>query len=547
MTLDVHAKRGDTPLSFLQEDDKKKYYCCKIDSRIHELSYKLEKDGDYKIQYFDLTSSDSCRVYETSIRYLVAMAIKEINPKLQVRFFYNISRSIFCKIVQPKSFIVTTSFVNQVESKLKELVSADIEMVRSKISKEKALEAYKNGNHVDKIKMLKYRSEDFVHLYIANHSGKVYADYLYEEMVPSTGYLKDFKLRLYNPGFVIQVPRSECAGTIPPFKDEIVFATSLTNSYKWAEENQLDTVVDTNHFIKKYDAMSLINLSESKFNNMLSDLGEDIISAKGEQSIRLICVAGPSSSGKTSFANRLLYELMARGLRPIRISIDNFYIPKKQLDPKVDIESLEALDVDYFNDIILRLLQGDEVESPIYDFKSGERKYGSKIKIDDNQPIIVEGIHALNPKMSESIPDYLKYKVYIAPQPQVNIDNHTPVSMTDIRLLRRIARDARTRGSNAQETISMWPNVRAGEFNYIYPTQEYADFVFDSFLPYEPSALRNIILPLLDKIKPDCKEYTVAHRLKSMIKYYLPIQINDIPCNSLIREFVGGTSFKDAR
>lgn len=547
MILDVHAKRGDTPLDFLAVEDKKKYYCCKLNDRIHELAYKIEKEGDYKIQYFDLTSKDSCRIYETSIRYLVSMAVREINPKIKIRFFYNISRSIFCKVIQPKGYIVTKDFVAQVEAKLHELVCDDVLMERKKISKAVALEEYKNGDHIDKIKMLKYRSEDFVHLYIANHNGKVYADYLYEEMVPSTGYLKDFKIRLYNPGFVIQVPRSECMGTIPPFKDEIVFATSLTNSYKWAEENQLDTVVDTNHFIKKHSAMSLINLSESKFNNLLAELGDNIVNNRDGQNARLICVAGPSSSGKTSFANRLLYELMARGLRPIRISIDNFYIPKKSLDPKVDIESLQALDVDYFDDLILKLLQGDEVDSPMYDFKTGERKFVGKLKIDENQPIIIEGIHALNPKMTESVPDYLKYKIYIAPQPQVNIDNHTPVSMTDMRLLRRIARDSRTRGSDALETITMWPNVRAGEFNYIYPTQEYADFVFDSFLPYEPCALRNIVLPLLDNIKQDSPQFTVAHRLKAMLKYYLPISLEDIPCNSLLREFVGGSSFKDAR
>ena len=238
---------------------------------------------------------------------------------------------------------------------------------------------------------------------------------------------------------------------------------------------------------------------------------------------------------------------MSRGLRPIRISIDNFYIPKKDLPEGTDIESIEALDLHYFNQFIEKLIQGEELPNPVYDFKSGLRKFTKPIRVEDNQPIIIEGIHALNNRMTEEIPDFQKYKVYIAPQPQVNIDNHTPISMTDMRLLRRIARDARTRGSDARETIGMWPNVRNGEFNYIYPTQENADFVFDSFYPYEPCVLKNIVLPQLDKITPDMEEFLTAQRLKSMVKYFLPIPVEDIPCNSLMREFVGGSSFKDAR
>ncbi len=194
-----------------------------------------------------------------------------------------------------------------------------------------------------------------------------------------------------------------------------------------------------------------------------------------------------------------------------------------------------------------KLIQGDAVPLPNYDFKEGIRTFSKPILVEDNQPIIIEGIHALNSKLTPSISEAQKYKIYIAPQPQVNIDNHTPLSMTDMRLLRRIARDSRTRGSDASDTISMWPNVRNGEFKYIYPTEENADFVFDSFFPYEPCALRNIVLPLLDKVQPTQQEYLTASRLKQMVKYFLPIPSNNIPCNSLMREFVGGSSFKDAR
>lgn len=547
MTLNVDVKKGDTPLQFLKDDQKKKYYCCKINGITRELTYVFQNNEKQKIQYLDLTASEATRIFNSSIRYLIAWAVREVNPKLDIKFFYNVSRSIFCKVINPKGFKVTHELLESIKQKAEELVDLDIPFIRTKVSKEEALGYYKEQHMNDKIKIMKYRPDNFFHLYIAKDEKHFYVDYMYDHLVPSSGYLKSYLLRLYNPGFIIQVPRSECAGTIPPFNDENVFATTLTDTYNWASDNELATIGDINRFIKKYDPMSLINLSESRFNNMLSDLGREITHPSSSEKIRLICVAGPSSSGKTSFANRLLYELMARGLRPVRVSIDDFYIPKDRLKPGTDIESMDSLDVEYFNDFLIRLLEGEEVDSPSYDFKTGIRLFNSKIKIDENQPVIIEGIHALNPKMTETIPDYQKYKVYIAPQPQVNLDDHTPVSMTDMRLARRIARDSRTRGSSIQETIKMWPNVRAGEFNYIYPTQEYADFVFDSFLPYEPCALKDIIMPQLETVLPESIEYSVAHRLYNIFKYFVSIPFDDVPCNSLLREFIGGTSFKDAR
>ena len=545
MKTTLNAKKGTTPLSYLSPEDSKKYICCKINGRIRELNTPFDENGEVEVEYLDLTDSDATRIYTTSLRYLVAWAVKEVNPKLHVRFFYNISRCLFAKVMYPKNFKVTNSFVKKVEAKMRQLVDLDIPFTRTRLSKQEALQRYKADHRNDKINVLRYRSENFVHLYETKHGDMEYNDYLYGLMVPSSGYLNKFALRFYIPGFLIQVPRAECNGEIPPFSDELKFATSLASTSHWAENNELSTASDINRFLKEYGSMALINLSEARVNNMLSDLGADIVNRS--DTIRLICVAGPSSSGKTSFANRLLYELMSRGLRPIRISIDNFYIPKGELPEGTDIESIEALDLDYFNDFITKLIQGESVPNPVYDFKSAKRTFLKPISLAENQPIIIEGIHALNNKMTAGIPDYQKYKIYIAPQPQVNIDNHSPISMTDMRLLRRIARDSRTRGSSAAETIDMWPNVRNGEFNYIYPTQENADFVFDSFLPYEPCVLRNIVLPQLEAIKPDDAQYLTAQRLKSLVRYFLPVKIDDIPCNSLMREFVGGSSFKDAR
>lgn len=546
MKLDTILQPGTKFSSLLKPEEAEKYFGVFINGRVYDIEDSFDSSFQGRVQFLSIEDSQGAKCYEASLRYLIAMAVNLINPKLDVRFFYNISRSIFCKIFLGKNrYKVTPKFVSQVEALMKKIVEADLPLTRIRVSKEEALRRYKAYHLQDKIKILDYRTEDFVHLYRCEYQDKEYFDYLYAPLVSSTGILKKFSIRFYDPGFILQYPRSEFKGEIPEFKDESKFAFTLASSFKWAEINELDKISSINNFVKEYGELALINLCEARINNLLADLGEKIDNSP--EKIRLICVAGPSSSGKTSFANRLLYELMSRGLRPIRISMDDFYIPRGELPKGADLESLEAIDVKLFNDDMMKLVAGEAVSLPHYDFKEAKRKFLKPIRVDENQPIIIEGIHALNSRLFPGIPQTAKFRVYIAPQPQVNIDNHTPVSMTDMRLLRRIARDARTRGSDAAETIRMWPNVRNGEFKYIYPTQENADFVFDSFCPYEPCAIRNIVLPQLKKIKVTDREYPVAQRLTSFIKYFLPINIADIPCNSLIREFVGGTCFKDAR
>ncbi len=545
MIITQHFLKGETPLDKLPDEDKKKYICVEVNGRLTELNHPFSYECDATLNYLDLTSNTATKIYEASLRYLVALAVKSIDSKLDCKFFYNISRSVFCRLLGRKKLHTTPSIVKKIADKMQEIVNLDVPFTRVKVSKEEALKIYHQQGLFDKISVLRYRPENFVHLYKCNAFGFDYYDYLYSPMVPSSGFLKDFILRYYEPGFLIQSPRSECGGRIPPFEDELKFARTLAGVSRWSEENQLDTATGINRFLKKYGSLSLINLAESRMNDMLAHLGQDIVS--GDNAVRLICIAGPSSSGKTSFANRLTFELMSKGLRPIRISVDDFYIPKGELVPDVDIESIDAIDTTLFNDTISALIAGEEVMLPHYTFKEGVRTFSKPIVLSPNQPIIMEGIHALNTKLGTSIPEHQKYRVYISPKPQVNIDNHTPMSMTDIRLLRRITRDARTRGTDAKTTISMWPAVRNGEFKYIYPTEENADFVFDTFMSYELCAIRNYVMPLLNEIQPSDNEFATANRLKALLKYFLPIGIDDIPCNSLIREFVGGSSFKDAR
>ncbi len=313
-----HLKEGTILISLLPLEEQKKFVCAKVNGRIRELTFPISQEGDYEIEFLDLKSPEGARIYSSSIRYLAAMAFKIVSPKMEIRFFYNISRAIFGKAVSSKKDIIEPELISKVKAVMEELIRRDIPFQRIRMSKEEALKEYKRLGLKDKIDVLKFRKENYVHLYEAKYDSLSYCDYLYSGLVPSSGYLTRFKINPYAPGFLIQVPRSELNGEIPSFLDERKFATALQESSLWEESNHLDTVSNINRFIKNYSALSLINISEARVNDMLASLGNRISSSKSD--IRLICIAGPSSSGKTSFANRLMYELMSRGLRPIIIS-----------------------------------------------------------------------------------------------------------------------------------------------------------------------------------------------------------------------------------
>ena len=538
-------KKNQKLLDLIDNQDKK-FICAKVDGKIKSLDFIIDKDGDYDIEFLTIKSAKACRIYEASLRYIAAMAVKSLDESLDIRYSYYISRSIYGQFVSKKKGpIFNYIFIKKIKERMKEIIEKDIPFKRIKCSKDEALKLYRQDNKLDKIQVLKYRKENFAHIYEAKYNSFTYSDYLYEELVPSSGYIKLFDIKPYTPGFLLFCPKAECGGEIPPYIVEGRFASALSENASFAMINNIDTTNNINKYIHKNTEVGLICISEARVNRQLVNVTDEIVSST--KPIKLICIAGPSSSGKTSFANRLMYELMSVGKRTIRISIDDFYIPKGEMKEGTDLESLDAIDVDLFNETMSSLIIGKEAKIPHYDFKTNQRTFAKPIKIDDNQLIIIEGIHALNSDLTQGIPDPNKFKIYISPQSQVNIDYHTPLSMSNLRLLRRIVRDNRTRGSDAKETISMWNNVRNGEFKYIYPTQENADFVFDSFYFYEPCALREYVLPLLDKITINDEEYDKAFDLKQMIKYFTPIDEKFVPCNSLMREFLGGSCFKDAK
>ena len=534
-------KEYDAPVSVLDiVGNDKDIVCAYVNHRVRELTYMIDKDAE--VVPLTVKDRDAKPIYESSLRFLVAMAMHNIHPHYDIRFAYNISRSIFLQILNPQ---VTASglMTRELIAEMNRLVDLDLPLVRQIVSKEEAARIFTEDGYPDKVAILKYRPEKTAHIY---HCGN-YRNYMYSRMVPSTGYIKKWIVKYYHPGIIIQYPRFDVNGEIPPFEDAPTFGKTLKRAHQWAQATGCDTIVGINERIEKDGDIEFITLCEQKHNRQLCELGQMIEDER--ENIRLICIAGPSSSGKTTFANRLRIELLSRGIKPVRISMDDYYKDRGDTpldeDGKPDFESADALDIELFNQNLSDLIAGFEVDLPKYDFMQGKRVKGRRLSVPIDQPIIIEGIHALNERLTSSIPSHQKFKIFIAPQSQVNIDNHNPMSLTDLRLLRRIVRDHQFRNASALDTLNMWPSVRKGEFKWIYDTQEGANYVFNSFSAYELSAMKKYAMPLLESIDSENEHFPVVERLVRMLKFFDDIPDTWIPCNSIIREFIGGSCYQD--
>ena len=524
----------------LVDDPDKRFVAAKVNNRLRELSYELGFDCEVKL--LDLKDSDAVKVYETSLRYLIAMAFHNVYPEYKVKICYGISRSLLVAVVSPKVKMDSAMLV-AVIAEMRRLVAADLPFTRMTMSKSEAYDMFVANGDLDKAVTLQYRPEKICHF----HKCGDYINYMYGYVVPSTGYLKRFRMFTYDGNFICQYPRYEMNGEIPEFKDEPTFSKVLNRAYKWAKICNADLISGINAHVSDDTEIDFINMNETLHNDMLHDLGNQILS--DIENIKLICIAGPSSSGKTTFSNRLRIELMARGITPLRISLDMYYKNREDIPYDEhgvqDFEDINALDIDLFNEQIQALLQGDMVELPVYQFGDGRAEHGIPTQISPDTPIIIEGIHALNDQLSYSIPKYQKYKIFIAPQFQMNLDMHNPISYTDIRLLRRIVRDKKYRGASAERTLEMWHSVRRGEFKWIYPFQEGCNYVYNSALTYELCVLKKYALPALKEVPSDSPYYITANRLIKFLKYFKDMDDKWVPCNSLLREFIGGSCFAE--
>lgn len=529
-----------TILKDLIKDNSHKYICARVNGYLKELNYLITTNS--KIKLFTIKDLDAINVYTRSLNYLICMAFYNLYPKIKLKITYSISRCFYAEDINGN--VITKEMINKVQNEMEKIINHDYIFERIKVKNKIAKAFYKKLGFNDKLELLQYRPEKSTHFYKVNN----YYNYFYGYMVYSTGYIKSYKLILDKPGFFIQYPRAENYGTIPKFENAPIYKKALNDSAIWAKEMECENIIQINKkTLTKKRSIDFINECEARHSRMLCELGDKI--EKNIKKLKLICIAGPSSSGKTTFANRLRIELLSRGIHPIMISLDNYYKPINEIpkDSKgdYDFECLEALKLPLLNKHLEDVVKGKEIKVPIYNFSNPSTNKFTKVKISDNkQIVIIEGIHALNEKLTYKVKKENKFKIYISPQIQINIDNENPLSLTDFRLLRRITRDNKFRNIPPLRTIKMWPSVRNGEFRWIYQGIENADYVFNSFLYYELNILKNKILPQLEKIDKNEPLYEINERLIRMLKFIRGLSDEYIPCNSLIKEFIGGSCFE---
>ena len=533
---DIHQFQDKIRLETLADRYAGAFYAGKVNNRLRELSYEVDYDAE--VEFLDYTYQDSARIYATSMRYLICMAFWRVFPKLQIKFSNSISMGIYGRAING---ILTQDMVQKVIDEMNVIIKMNYPIVRKKESIANAKKYYRSQGYFDKVEILKYRKE-IVNIYECDH----YKNYMYGYMIPSTGYLTEFELFYYSPGFLVRYPRIEEKGQIPEFSDSPSFLRVLNRAEQWAINCDAEMIYKMNKKIENHQEVEFVNMCETKHNNQLCELGEII--SRDIDNIRLIAIAGPSSSGKTTFSRRLEIELLTRGVKPMMISIDNYYLPveKAPIDEfgEHDLEHVLALDLDLFNKNITALINGENVCLPIFDFKKRERVFLPATHISSHNPIIIEGIHALNDLLTEFIPANQKFKIYISPFSQINIDYNNPINLTDLRLLRRIVRDLQFRNTSPEKTLSMWPSVRRGEYKWIYPFIESANYIYNSELTYELCVLKKYALNALQQIPNESEYFVQANRLIKFLKYFREINQYLVPCNSLLREFIGKSVFE---
>ena len=510
------------------------------DGKLCELHKKLKRDGVLEF----VTTGDEIghKTYKRSASLLLLKAVYHVAGRKNIKnivLHYSVASGYYYTI--DGNVEITEEFLAQVKAYMRELVERKIPILKRSVGTSEAIEIFHEHGMYDKEKLFRFRRGSRVNIYSLDG----FEDYFYGFMVNHTGYLKYFELYPYDTGMVLQLPERSNPQEVPPFIPKPKIFQIQKESQRWGEMMQADTVGALNEQIVSKGASQLLLVAEALQESKISQIARTIAENKNK---KFIMIAGPSSSGKTTFSHRLSIQLAAHGLRPHPIAVDNYFVNREDtpLDSEgnYNFECLEAIDVKQFNEDMTRLLQGEEVELPYFNFKTGQREYrGNFMKLGKEDVLVIEGIHCLNDKLSSSLPTESKFKIYISALTQLSIDEHNRIPTTDGRLIRRIVRDARTRGTSAKQTIAMWNSVRRGEEENIFPYQESADVMFNSALIYELAVLKLYAEPLLFSIGKDEPEYNEAKRLLKFLDYFLGVPSESIPSNSILREFVGGGCF----
>ena len=511
------------------------------DGKLCELHKTLDRDCSLKMVTAE--EKPGMQTYERSVAFLMLKAFHDVAGTENVERLsveYSISHALFIRA--KGNFTLDAAFLERVEARMREMAAQALPIQKRSVSTDDAVEMFQRTRMLDKARLLSYRINSHVNIYTLDG----FTDYFYGYMVPDTSYLKCFGLELFEDGFILRLPDQKAPDRLGDFRPSMKVFRELHDATLRSEGLCISNVGEMNDVISEGKATQMILAQEAMMEKKIGDIAEEIARRKG---VRFVMIAGPSSSGKTTFSHRLSTQLVACGMRPHAIATDNYFknrseTPRDQ-NGQYDFECLGAMDIEQFNTDMVRLLNGETVEIPQFNFKKGVREYnGDYLTLGEQDVLVIEGIHCLNDQFSHSLPKESKYKIYISCLTTLNIDDHNRIPTTDARLLRRIERDARTRGYSAQATIRMWPSVRKGEENNIFPYQDSADMIFNSALLYETALLKPYVEPLLFGVPKNCEEYIEAKRLLKFLNYFLPLPADDVPKTSLMREFVGGGCYK---
>lgn len=507
------------------------------DGKIRELIKTVHKDCT--LSFLTLKDSIGHKAYVRTAVMVLLRAAADVIPEANIKVEFAIGPGYYCDVRMEKK--LTEDMVKQIRARMQELVDEKIPITKKTYSIDEAREIFKKQKMEDKGKLFRYKRSSFANVYCLDG----YYDYYYGFMLPDTGYVKYFDLMLYEKGLLLLLPGMDAPCMLEVFGPrEKLFRTLRTASH-WGEMMNIDSVGDLNDTICAGEMNDMILVQEALLERRIGEIAETIVK-KGN--VKFVLIAGPSSSGKTTFSHRLSIQLRTYGKIPHPIALDDYFV-NRELTPRdengdYNFECLEAIDVKQFNEDMERLLRGERVELPTFNFKTGKREYHGRYKqLGEEDILVIEGIHGLNPETTYSLPDESKFRIYISALTSLNLDEHNRIPTTDGRLLRRMVRDARTRGASARRTIEMWPSVRRGEENYIFPFQEEADEMFNSVLIYELSVLKQYAEPLLYSIEPGEPEYYEAKRLLKFLEYVQGIDSQNVPSNSICREFIGGSCF----
>ncbi len=512
--------------------------CAKVNNKVEGMHYRIYHNKD--VEFLDMISGSGSRNYTRSLFFVLCKAVHDLYPQSKVVIDIPVSKGYYVDLTIWHE--VTDDDVASIRQRMQQIIDAKMPIRRFEVPTEDAVKMFEEKGDKAKSKLLRSAGS----LYTTYYQIDDYVDYYYGSLLTNTSKIYLFGLEKYFNGLLLRIPDLKDPGTLPQMTRQDKMFEIFREHHHWQEIMGLRTAGDFNEMVRKGQATNLINVSEALQEKKLTEIADEIASHKD---VKLVLLAGPSSSGKTTTCKRLSIQLLANGIKPLQISLDDYFVDREHTpkDDKgeYDYESIYALNLKLINDQFNALFRGEEIELPKYNFQTGRsEKSGQKLRMQPNNVLVVEGIHALNPELTAQIPEAQKFRVYVSALTTILLDDHNYIPTTDNRLLRRIIRDYKYRGVNAQETIHRWPSVRAGENKWIFPYQENADVMFNSAMLFELAVIKQQAEPLLEQVPENCEEYSEAYRLHKFLKYFQPIPNRDIPPTSLLREFLGGSSFK---